>query len=492
MTTAFLPIEAPKPSAQKALVVSAIAVLSALVGWLTPLVDDAYIYLNYAQSLLSTGNWGLSRDIFSDTATSPLHVLWLYVCAQITAGHVLPAVIIATAVPWTITAWILAQAYPKRLGFVFTFTALLLFLPPAISSVGMETSWLTTFLVLSWTLFMRAKEENSVVTYAIFGAALSGLYFLRPDAGLFIAGVVIIAGLTIDRRFWWSSGSTVILLAAIYSVIRWFALGSVVPDSLFMKFNQAGDWGGKTLLDGWLMYWNEVPAATILFGACAAAVVGTLVYSAWSMHSFRVVVKTPGFVFAAATAIYLAGALYASVPPYHWYYVLPSVALLLVTFHVWTWAMPGMGHSLTILAAVAAVTLSISAAIASQPALSTNWGSEEELTQIGQDIAPIVQGKKVDLEGEIGTIAYSCDCTLLDEFSYSAAMKDFYDSKVTAGGLKGKVVKVNFQHRDWPSLNKKSPYLLTTTKPVDGAEVLYEKTLVSRLGVKHTYYLVQQ
>lgn len=468
-----------------------VTAVAAVVAWLTPLVDDAYIYLDYVHSLSEAGNWGLTPDYFSDTATSPLHVLWLYVFAQLAGGNALVAVVLATAFLWVVGAWVLVNEYRDRIWLSTAFLLSLVMLPPVLSSVGMETTWLTVGIICSWVLLRKALRYDSTAMFAGFGASLALLFALRPDAALF-TGALLVGTTFISRKFLWIATPVAAACTVLFLGLRWLLLGSVLPDSVFMKLNQAGDWDGKNLLNGWMLYWDSNPGAVVLFVAALVGIAYLGIFAVVRSPVKRItLLRTPSAVFAGAALVYFAGAVLAGVPPYHWYYVLPSVALLLVAFHIASTHKPRSGTAGFGALAAAGLALAIVGGMSGYPSLSTNWGSEAELKQIGQEIAPIVKGEDVDLDGEIGTIAYFCDCNLIDEFSVSQAQKEFYDSKVAAGGIKAKVLKANYAHRQWESAAP-AKFLLTTVQPQDPTTVLYTKALTSALGVKHTYFLVTQ
>jgi len=67
-----------------AVVVLAAAVFTYLMVLRTALIDDAFITLRYAKTLLKSGTWGFYPGHISNTATSPLNVLLLALFSVVT------------------------------------------------------------------------------------------------------------------------------------------------------------------------------------------------------------------------------------------------------------------------------------------------------------------------------------------------------------------------------------------------------------------------
>jgi hypothetical protein len=160
--------------------------------------------------------------------------------------------------------------------------------------------------------------------------------------------------------------------------------------------------------------------------AFAPAVLGLVATLRW-----RAVPRGVVGLAAGAVAYYLA--LAALDPgPYHWYYVPPTVALsasAAIAFGTWmTRAREGGGRpapipavalaSLAALALAAAVTDVTHGTPWRSPIITTNFADASDYARVGRALRGKVGRATVASYGEIGTLAYYCECRIVDEYSH--------------------------------------------------------------------------
>jgi hypothetical protein len=164
-----------------------------------------------------------------------------------------------------------------------------------------------------------------------------------------------------------------------------------------------------------------------------------------------------------------------AVPPFHWYYI-PECAMLILfgslalgTMH--KLARPVLRQRIVAQAAIAVAFLvpalgmpQLLARDGFRPTempIHTNLASQEQYRQAGKWLKDNVRGKTVLMEGEIGTLACSCDCSLLDPFSDRRWLTDGVNTVVAGHSPSAALYGFNFMFlRDDPGFPVYS-YLLT-------------------------------
>ena len=84
-------------------------------------------------------------------------------------------------------------------------------------------------------------------------------------------------------------------------------------------------------------------------------------------------------------------------------------------------------------------------------------------------VAAIVGRDPVGLRGEIGAVAYFCECEIVDDLSDMAALNTVvnHDLKTTTG-LPHALLRFNYRHRDLDKPRTRLRYLLQATNDPDG------------------------
>jgi len=401
-------------------------------------VDDAYIELDYARTLGADGTWGLFPGRVANTATSPLNIL---VTAAV--GRALGSV--AEAAFWLIVAELLALlgvlvllsrrlVGHARFG-VFAFVAYATN-PLLLSTLGLELLLYTVLLVVSLYLYSARR-------WLPLALALALLTLTRPDGILLVALLLVLAPVPLRRK------GLLLLVYALallpWYLYSWIHLGSLIPDTLFLKKAQPG-WGGRHFAEGLRIYWDRYRLATAATFALLPLGVPPLIAlwrSWWPERELRriiAVVAGYGLIHYAAYAI-------LRVPPYHWYYVHAMIAVVFLGSLGLTMALDrGLAGLPRRIAVVGRATVPFLPAVwlialglvngfpFREPPIHTNWATEGRYEAIGLWLRDNIEpGATVELSGEVGTLAFYSERRLVNEFSdrniTTAIIGDFRDTE---------------------------------------------------------------
>ena len=378
----------------------------------TALIDDAFITLRYAKTLLQSGTWGFYPGHISNTATSPLNVLLLALFSIATGSP-------RDSVVWlTLTEFIVLAVFLRGIGKVLGLRlfALLAFVglicnPLLMSTLGLES-------VLFATLLVGALYFYTVSRFDAMALACALLTLTRPDGILFFA-ICVLAGPTNLRMRIRTLGIYALYLSPWY-LFSWFELGSIVPDTLIIKLNQS--WGHYTFINGVLLYLRHYPLETIL----------SFLFAPFATLALRRPIRSLGpcvYVLTAYAVLYYTAYSLLGVPPYHWYYV--PVVLCIVLLGALAAAQllrdtAGISWRKCHPAAVVALVLPVAGVAAlfvrdgvplREAWIHTNWATHAQYRSVGEWLRNKHAGETGSSDGEIGTISYYCDCMLRDEFS---------------------------------------------------------------------------
>ncbi|MGI4895089.1 MAG: hypothetical protein ACRYF3_08260, partial [Janthinobacterium lividum] len=174
------------------------------------------------------------------------------------------------------------------------------------------------------------------------------------------------------------------------------------------------------------------------------AVLGLLGWAGLMVVSIRRRTRTPGR--GALIGLGLGAVAYfgvysvLGVPPYQWYYVLPMAGLALVgVLGLGALGASGVGVGAGVggggdagaqrrrnAVPILLIPLAVLALVASAPGRTLPWttppifgnfATAGQYQQIGSDLSRIVGDARVGSPGEIGTLAFSCECEIIDAFS---------------------------------------------------------------------------
>jgi hypothetical protein len=416
------------------------------------LTDDAYITLDYARNIAFHLHWGLIPQVTANTATSPLNVLVLAFFTAITRHPVLALGIVfvlsSVALEFGLRRAAKAVGLPGWVGLVAV--VLVSVNPLLISSIGLEIALgagLTGLLV-------AAAAERRPVLFGVLGGLL---VLTRPD--LLIVVLVVFALRPGWYVGWWRSVLAFLAVTLPWYVWSWTALGSVIPATLLIKAQER--WGPYTFGNGYTLYDRIYPNEIDL--SFLPAVLGVVAAVVWlvlrvlrpngrarRLDRFACLPVAGVLHYLAYTAL--------GVPPYHWYYG-PSIACLtafLAAALVATFApsadgvlvrLPGFvcGALAVALAVTCVVNYSDGGLPRTSAPITTNWVEPGQYATIGADLHRIAGNRTVASAGEIGAVAYFCDCAMIDKFSDPGLDNDMIVSaEARAGKLKRKLLGWNF------------------------------------------------
>jgi hypothetical protein len=377
--------------------------------------------------------------------------------------------------------------------------ALVLVNPFLLSAVGMEVLLAPALLV---TLLAVALEGR----VGWFGVVAGLTLLARLDLVVFV--LLIAATTPAIRAGWRRLLVTVACVAGPWFVFSWIYLGSAVPDTLLIKTVQRDIWGKWDFFNGPVMYATGAPgrpnAVALTF---APAVLGLLALVGWaalriSSHSrmsdaFRRLGPAAGLG-AGGVAYYLV--LSAIRPgPFHWYYVPPATSLsifLAIALGAWLTrerSRPG-GRALVPVAALGVMALlALGTALKDlkqgvpwrSPMFTTNWAVARDYARIGRALRGQAGSATVESHGEIGTLAYYCECEIVDVYSHRGELVPLVDDQLdNAGPLVRPILDLNYvwldRHQKAPRLDYRLAY---ARGPASGPDVWQVRS--RWLGVGH-------
>ena len=423
------------------------ALLAAGLFWLVrgALVDDAYITLSYARNLATRFHWGLIAAEPANAATSPLNVLLLGGATALlrlgggvhpVAGLGLVLVGSAVAMAW---AWgKVADALRLPLLAPAFGLTLVLLNPLVLSSTGMEVLLIPAVLV---GMLAAAVRGRSVA----FGV-LAGLAVLtRLDLVVFVVPLAI-ASVGVRRRLP-TAATAAAAVALPWFAWSWWHFGSAIPDTFAIKTVQRS-FGPWTFGNGPLDLFNRNALSTsVAFAPALLGLVALLSWAAAGLARRRVARPDllPAVALGAAGVAYYAVYARLGVPPYQWYYV-PSIAALSIALCVLLGAALCGGRALR--RAVAAPGLALVACLVlgsvaadvrggvpwKVPPHFGNWATPEGYTWIGRQLGRRVGAATVASPGEIGALAYFCECAIVDAFSDRGRAIPLIEQRLAAAG----------------------------------------------------------
>lgn len=337
-------------------------------------------------------------------------------------------------------------------------TILLIVNPLLLSTSGLETY---LFIALLLLLCVTLDAED----YIVAGLCAAALILTRADGGL----AVVLALAWIAARS--PSGalkffSVAASVVAVWLAFSWIELGSLLPDTYFIKRGQSA-WGEYHFLNGLALYARVYPWATAASFALLPLLLCALPFAARAPRPPRAILLL-GLLAGLGGALHFLAYSLMRVPPYHWYYgwecaattLLGSLALFLVT--------PSGGWpravALAVLAAVAMTGALISASAAlrdGQMPIHSNWGTTAQYRKIAEDINRVFTGDHFHIDGELGVIQYYSKAEAVNEFSDREILRDI-QNKAKPGALSTRLLAANFA---WlkPRGDAPSPALLSTT-----------------------------
>jgi hypothetical protein len=441
------------------LLTMAAALVGALVALAarSTLIDDAYITLDYARNLAFHLHWGLTPTTTANTATSPLNVLALGLMTAVTRRPVVALgivhVLATVALEYGLRRTARALGLPVWLGLLAV--VLLAVNPLLASSVGMEIALGAglTALLLAASVARRPW---------LFGVLAGLLVLTRPD----LAIVVLVVFLWRRDRFagWWRSLLGALAVVLPWLVFSWIALGSALPDTLIIKSAEHA-WGTETFGNGPQLYLDHYGVDGVLsFLPAALGIAAALVWAGRRLArpTERLRRLDRFFALPLAGGLHYLAYTVLGVPPFHWYYG-PALTCLLAWLAAATAALwPATGAAVparlpgyaALGAVVALLAVSVgtytTGGVPRQSAqIMTNWATPKQYALVGTQLRNLVGNVSVESAGEIGAVAYFCDCDVTDIFADPGAVDAVVNDSIRRHpGLKRTLLEWNFHFRN--------------------------------------------
>lgn len=445
------------------------------------LTDDAYITLAYAKNLALHLHWGLIPQETANTATSPLEVVVLGALSAVTriggGIHPVAALGVLFVVAGTVTAWgwtRVMRALDLPWWTAAVGVALALLNPFLLSAVGLEVILVPALLVLLLAMALEGRP-------AAFGVVAGLMLLTRLDLLVFV--VIVGLGTEAIRRRWPRALLVLAAVAGPWFLASWLFLGSAIPDTLVIKVDEVGGFGELDYLTGPIDYLRGRPwdvslafAPALLGLAATVAWLGTRVVAGrdWAARAPWAARLGPVVALGAGAVAYYAVYCVLSVPPYHWYYIPPVAALSLVAVVVGVaWLRQPSGAparwstaAVVPVAALAALAIGVLVADLAQgvpwrsPVIFGNYASASDYARVGLALRGRV-GAGVTSPGEIGTLAYFCECPILDKFSDRGEVVELVERDLDYGNpLKRAALAVNYLWLDRDEKPRRPGYQL--------------------------------
>ncbi len=441
------------------------------------LIDDAYITLSYARNVAEHLHWGMIPTEESNTATSPLNVMLLALATWISGvtGALRPVIglgILTVALSAAMAVW--AAQIARRLNVSATWSLAVLavvFANPFVNSaIGLE--------VVPIAAFLTGLTAQAVHGHRLAFGVLAGLLVLtRPDLAIVVA-VMYLATPALRRRFWVAPATT-LAVALPWWVFSWYHFGSAIPTTLVIKTLQKS-FGDATFANGLWKMWQAGTTLPLSLALVPAAI-GLLTVLWMVAMGLRRRLPDEHWPLAALGLGGLAdfGAYcLLGVPPYHWYYVSSTVALgvtgvfglaLLVDRAVPSRA-PTARHAAPV---VVALVLAVGASASVRglgvpwvhPVIFGNWAIPEQYMAAGTEIGELVGDATVKSPPEIGTVAYACDCSVVDVFSDPGRTLPLIEKRIReAGPVMRFLLEANFARLDRSQRPRRAQYRLAWSR----------------------------
>jgi len=424
------------------------------------LTDDAFITLQYVKTLLSTGTWGFLPNYMANGVTSPLNV-FLLAFIGIFLGPTIDAVIWLSTFILALNILLLVKISTHLFGrsiFGYLAAIVLIFNPLIISTLGLESILFVCLYTLSLYCYITSK-------WNILAIAVGLITITRFEGILFfIVALLLVPTLKLRIRF----AGIYLLCVLPWYIFSWIYLGSLFPDTLFIKLMQRS-WGHWDFFNGLDLYYRVYPTEIILSFSLLPCVL--LLFN-------NAVRDSPPTQFLLLTSLaHFAGYSILHVPPYYWYYVPEITAIVLMgSFGLGTLFqnsnteiprknnVPVVAATLIMLQVFGMFFILVKGSFpVDEMPIHTNWATHEQYVEVGQWLEEHNKGGPILVDGEVGTLGYYCDCKVSSFFSDRSWLLEHVHQQITSGGIKSVLYKVNFLFLDKEAKFPKPVYLLTET-----------------------------
>ncbi|MFB9683056.1 hypothetical protein [Amycolatopsis plumensis] len=447
---------------------AATACVSAVVFLLARphLVDDTFITLSYARNLAFHGHWGLLADATSNSATSPANVLALAVLTFVVRDAVFAAGVlyVLSQVALVLALRRLGTALPR--WFPALAFAALTANPLLLSSIGLEVAlgaaglgWLTVFAV----------ERRPLA----FGLTAGTVALVRLDLLI----LVVVLGFTVRS---WRAVLGAAAVALPWFAFSWIVLGAAVPDTFVIKTLQGAQraWGDWQFGNGPLFYARTAPWTTVL---------SFLPLAALPLAVKRAPEVRPFALLALGGVLYHGTYVLLTVPPYHWYYG-PGITTATIFLCAWASGRLAAGGVLALVCA-SVVAYAVPGLPREFAPLTSNYASTAKYTEIGRDLRVLAGSRVIGSAGEIGVLAYTCECAIVDVFADRGLLPAAIEARSAGNRWVRAALRVDYAFFDF-GVRPRRPDLVLRRLPSPPPDALAHWTLDAPTLGKQELYLV--
>ena len=405
------------------------------------LVDDSFIVLRYVKTILQSGTWGMLPGYTANTATSPLNVLLLVLITFLVKSEIYAVVILCTVclcIAMAMLSSISRKFFSNELYGLLAVTAVI-FNPFIVSTMGLEAILFLTIFIISFYCFISMK-------WLLLALSLGLLTITRAD-GILIFGIYLVFVPAGKNR--WSTVFVYLLSIAPWYLFSWICLGSLLPDTLFIKLWQK-EWWGLNFFNGLSHYLTKYPVETVL-SFCFLPLVFISFFA-------KNVFKKQYFILGLIGILHFICYSLLHVPPYHWYYSIEIVVVIILgSFSVGLFCEKALlSHSsrnvirwiliiLFLIPPVGSFYLSFKDNFCfKEMPIHTNWATREQYETVALWLNKFHKGASILQQGEIGTLAFYSDCFLFNEFSDRRIITERVSTKTKESPFLSLLYKANF------------------------------------------------
>ena len=414
------------------------------------LIDDAFITLRYVKTLLSSGTWGFFPGTVANSATSPLNVLLLAGLSLVLGPTVHAAVglyfIVLLGAAILLVQLSLKLTGSQLHGWLAVFA--LAFNPLLISTMGLESVLFGTFFVLAIYCFHMQR-------WTLLAVALGLQTLCRPEGVLFF---LVFLPFIPDHRTKFRVAMIYGLSITPWYLFSWIFLGSFVPDTFFIKTEQER-WYQWDFFNGIPSLYYYVYRLGTVLSFVFLPLAGLLFHQRIKKNPVLVIIWLAGL-------IHFVGYSTLRVPPFHWYYTPQVVTIILfgslalgVLYQssraAWQRRIWGALTALYFFIPLAGMTLLLArdGFIVREMPIHSNWGRHKQYQEIGLWLNEQHGTDTIRLvAGEIGTLAYYCDCRLLDRFSDRRWLQQQIDERISHPRIVATLWRINFAFYSPPKI----------------------------------------
>lgn len=385
------------------------------------MIDDTYITLCYVKNLSYHFQWGMIKDLPSNSATSPLNVILLSTINFFLNNPEISVLVLSVLLHYLSFFVLLSigRFFKFRTIFPFFTSLLILVNPLIISTLGLESLLIIVLYLLLLLFYIKDKVLG-------FGVILGLLYLARPDAVLLAVPFVIIYK-GIKKKI--ALLCIALILVLPWLLFSWQYFGSIFPDTLIIKKIQKS-WGEYGYGSGWLLYFNKFPleSVTTIFPVLYLLVISL------NKSAYKSVIGLVVLLIFSSGVLYYVSYWKLEVPPYHWYYV-PTLTCLIIASSFLLFNNRFTVKKESMIAFVLLFLCSLSSSYLykntygfSEMPIHTNWANKNDYKKLASIIDDkLASSTYVNFGVEIGTIAYFSEKAIyLDQFSWRKEIIDLY------------------------------------------------------------------